>query len=103
MILTFLLSAIVHEYILIVTFNFFFPALFVMFFGIGVSFVFLKPRKGGHVSPVWNVFMWVTIIIGSGLLMVLYCLEWYAVQDNPKTNDSLMEILTPRLWALVSK
>jgi sterol O-acyltransferase len=35
MIVTFLLSAIVHEYILIVTFHFFFPALFIMFFGIG--------------------------------------------------------------------
>ncbi|XP_028391906.1 sterol O-acyltransferase 1-like isoform X2 [Dendronephthya gigantea] len=103
MIATFFLSAIVHEYILIVTFNFFFPILFIMFFGIGVSFVFLKPKKGSNVSPAWNVFMWVTIIIGSGLLMVLYCLEWYAVQDNPKNNDSLMEILTPRSWALISK
>ena len=57
---------------------------------VAVSFVFLKPTKGSEVSPAWNIFMWVTIIIGSGLLMVLYCLEWYAVQDNPKNNVSKM-------------
>ena len=35
MIVTFFCSAIVHEYILIVTFQFFFPVLFIMFFGFG--------------------------------------------------------------------
>ena len=46
MIATFLLSAIVHEYILIVTFNFFFPVLFIMFFGFGgkyyIWFILMK-------------------------------------------------------------
>ncbi|XP_046846025.1 sterol O-acyltransferase 1-like isoform X2 [Xenia sp. Carnegie-2017] len=102
MIITFLISALVHEYVLIISFNFFFPALFVSFFGFGVSFVFLKPRKGKNVSPGWNIFMWVTLIFGSGMLMVLYSIEWFAVQNNPKSNDSLREILVPRSWAFIS-
>lgn len=55
---------------------------------LAASLAFLKPKKGQPISPAWNVFMWVTLFIGCGLLMVLYCLEWFAVQNNPKTNVS---------------
>jgi len=42
----FLLSAVVHEYILAITFRFFYPALFLMFGGVGCKlFVLLENKK----------------------------------------------------------
>ena len=37
----FLISAVVHEYILAVTFRFFYPALFIMFGGVGCKSVLI--------------------------------------------------------------
>ncbi|KAJ8313682.1 hypothetical protein KUTeg_008243 [Tegillarca granosa] len=78
MTMVFLISAIFHEYILIVSFGFFYPVLFVMFMGAGFGFIFLK-----GVSRSWNVFLWVALFIGCGLLMCLYSMEWYARQNCP--------------------
>ena len=55
---------------------------------ISVSFVFLKPKKHGNVSQVWNVFMWITLIVGNGLLMCLYSQEWFATQICPRNSVS---------------
>ena len=57
-------------------------------FAVSVSFVFLKPKKHGNVSQVWNVFMWITLIIGSGMLMCLYSQEWFAIQNCPHNSVS---------------
>ncbi|KAL3832052.1 hypothetical protein ACJMK2_023731 [Sinanodonta woodiana] len=94
MTLVFLISAIFHEYVLIVSFNFFYPVLFVMFMGAGFAFMFLN--KG--VSRGWNVFLWVSLFIGNGLLMCLYSMEWYARQNCPITNDNFLDYVIPRSW-----
>jgi len=95
----FILSAIVHEYVLIFAFRFFYPILLVMFGAIGLSFVFLKPKKHENVSQAWNVFMWITLIIGNGLLMCLYSQEWFAIQNCPSKGDSWLDQLAPRSWS----
>ncbi|XP_031570639.1 sterol O-acyltransferase 1-like [Actinia tenebrosa] len=97
--IVFLSSALVHEYVLFVSFRFFFPILFAMFGGIGLSFVFVKPQKRENVSQAWNIFMWVTLFLGNGLLMCLYSQEWYAVQNCPRTSHTLMDQLIPRSWS----
>ena len=51
--------------------------------------MFLKPNKRENVSQVWNVFMWITLIIGNGLLMCLYSQEWFAVQNCPSKGVSI--------------
>lgn len=53
-----------------------------------MSFVFVKPSKRENVSQAWNIFMWVTLFLGNGLLMCLYSQEWYAVQNCPRTSVS---------------
>ncbi|XP_078376995.1 sterol O-acyltransferase 1-like isoform X2 [Oculina patagonica] len=96
----FILSAIVHEYVLMFAFRFFFPILLVMFGAVGLSFVFLKPKKHENVSQAWNVFMWITLIIGNGLLMCLYSQEWFAIQNCPSNSTSLLDQLSPRSWSV---
>ena len=41
-----------------------------------VAFIFL-PNKSARTG---NVFMWVALFIGTGMLMCLYSMEWYARQ-----------------------
>lgn len=90
----FLLSAIVHEYILSVAFGFIYPVLFTMFAGAGFAFIFLpsKSQRSG------NVFMWVALFIGNGMLMCLYSMEWYARTSCPAISDSFLDYLIPRSW-----
>ena len=90
----FLLSAVFHEYILIVSFGFFYPVLFFMFAGAGFAFIFIPSRK----SRTGNVFMWVALFIGNGLLMCLYSMEWYARKNCPVTADSFLDYFIPRSW-----
>jgi sterol O-acyltransferase len=80
----FLLSAVFHEYILTVAFGFFYPVLFIMFAGAGFAFIFL-PNKSNRTG---NVFMWVALFIGNGVLMCLYSMEWYAQRTCPNTDQS---------------
>ncbi|KAK3101468.1 hypothetical protein FSP39_003824 [Pinctada imbricata] len=85
MALVFLISAVFHEYVLIVSFDFFYPVLFVMFMGAGFGFIFIKDDG----SRPWNVFLWVSLFIGNGLLMCLYSMEWYARKRCPVTTVSM--------------
>ncbi|XP_077869926.1 sterol O-acyltransferase 2-like [Saccoglossus kowalevskii] len=41
MLSTFLISAVAHEYVLILTFRFFYPALFLMFAGVGCKYLII--------------------------------------------------------------
>ncbi|XP_065053524.1 sterol O-acyltransferase 1-like isoform X2 [Rhopilema esculentum] len=99
-ILVFVLSAIAHEYILILAFGFFFPLLFFMFGGVGFLFSLIGPKKGaGQPHSAWNIFMWVSLILGNGLLMCLYSQEWYASKNCPRDMSKISEVLIPRSWS----
>ncbi|KAL8615571.1 hypothetical protein ACOMHN_016148 [Nucella lapillus] len=93
--MVFLISAVFHEYVLVVTFRFFYPVLFVMFAGAGFGFIFLTDKGS---SRSWNVFMWVMLFTGNGLLMCLYSMEWYARKSCPVITDSFLDYLIPRSW-----
>ncbi|KAK7110166.1 sterol O-acyltransferase 1-like isoform X2 [Littorina saxatilis] len=95
MAMVFLISAVFHEYILVVTFRFFYPVLFVLFAGAGFGFIFLTDKGS---SRSWNVFMWVMLFTGNGVLMCLYSMEWYARQRCPVISDSFLDYLIPRSW-----
>ncbi|XP_064647331.1 sterol O-acyltransferase 1-like isoform X2 [Lineus longissimus] len=95
MAIVFLLSAVVHEYILSVSFGFFYPVLFILFAGAGFGFVFLNDRRFKRSG---NIFMWVALFMGTGILMCLYSMEWYARQNCPITTDSFIDYLIPRSW-----
>ncbi|XP_012254315.2 sterol O-acyltransferase 1 [Athalia rosae] len=91
----FTVSAIFHEYILAFAFRFFYPALFVSFAGVSLSFVFLsrKIEKAGG-----NVFIWLTLCLGVGVNLSLYSMEFYARINCPAHPDKYLDLIIPRSW-----
>jgi len=73
--ITFIISAIVHEYVIAVSLGFYKPVMFVMFVVPGVLFIYLTQLMRG--SRMWNIFMWAMLIIGHGMLIALYSRAWY--------------------------
>jgi sterol O-acyltransferase len=82
---SFILSAIVHEYLICVAMGFFLPILGVLFTGPGLIFILLTKNKK-HRS--WNMFMWLTLSIGTAGLMVLYCREFYYRARGPALDPT---------------
>ena len=78
MLFTFVLSALVHEYIITLGLGFFYPVLLVLFLGAGVSFIWLMRILFGGVPRLANVFFWTNMMVGMGILCVLYAREYYA-------------------------
>jgi len=94
----FILSAILHEFIITFAIGFFYPVLLVMFGGPGVFFV--RMTKGN--TRMFNVFMWLTLSVGLGMLMVLYSREWFARFANLPTTvadvEGVLSFFIPRSW-----
>ncbi|XP_049951169.1 sterol O-acyltransferase 2-like [Schistocerca serialis cubense] len=90
----FSLSAIVHEYILTFMFGFCYPMLFMAFevFSVGLMFV-SRDRLPGS-----NLLMWLFFTIGTGLLISLYMMEWFARRHCPRFIDSTWDFFVPRSW-----
>ncbi|XP_049800913.1 sterol O-acyltransferase 2-like isoform X3 [Schistocerca nitens] len=90
----FSLSAIVHEYILTFMFGFCYPMLFMAFevFSVGLMFV-SRDRLPGS-----NLLMWLLFTIGTGLLISLYMMEWFARRHCPRFIDSTWDFFVPRSW-----
>lgn len=97
MLSVFAMSALVHEYVFTLGFGFFYPVMFCLFafFGVAFNFTLNDKRK----SPVWNIMMWTCLFIGQGVMVCLYCQEWYAQIHCPRTGDSFWELVTPRSWS----
>ncbi|KAK2725996.1 sterol O-acyltransferase 1-like [Artemia franciscana] len=89
----FVISSLVHEYIMGFTMRFFYPIIFVLFGGFGVAFAFLN-NMGVRVG---NVFLWATLFMGTGLLMSIYSMEFYARINCPPPEGYLLSWL-PRSW-----
>uniref|UniRef100_A0A8C6XU35 O-acyltransferase n=1 Tax=Naja naja TaxID=35670 RepID=A0A8C6XU35_NAJNA len=92
----FLLSAVSHEYILILSFGFFCPVLFVLFAGTGVffNFVFNDKRKG----PVWNIIIWICLFLGPANMFSFYSQEFFAHLHCPLKEKTFWGLVTPRSW-----
>lgn len=73
--LTFLISAVIHEWILTYAIGFFYPMLFILFTGPGI---FLIRNTKNQKSKQFNIAFWILLFFGNGLLMVLYSREFYA-------------------------
>lgn len=93
MLVVFLISAVIHEYILAICFKFVFPLLFFLFSSFGVLLVFVTRRR---TSGAWNVFLWIGMFQGWGLLTVFYSMEWYARINCPRTQDTWLDYVIPR-------
>ncbi|KAH8369348.1 hypothetical protein KR009_008834 [Drosophila setifemur] len=91
----FLISALVHEQVLGVALQMFFPVMFVMFGVVGVSLVFLMRRAP---KVLGNIFLWFSLISGNGLLISLYAMEYYARKNCNLTHQSWTDHILPAVW-----
>ncbi|XP_063724313.1 sterol O-acyltransferase 1-like [Symsagittifera roscoffensis] len=91
---TFLVSALVHEYVIIMAVGFFFPILFLMFSGCGFWFMILV--QNNRFDRFQNTIFWFLLTIGMGVLLSWYCQEWYAQQNCPHNGESILDYLIPR-------
>ncbi|XP_033007190.1 sterol O-acyltransferase 1-like isoform X2 [Lacerta agilis] len=96
MLSVFTLSAIVHEYVLAVCFGYFYPVVFCFFmcFGMVFNFILHDRRKG----PIWNVILWITLLLGQGIIFCLHIWEWYAHKHCPLKNPTFLDYVKPRSW-----
>ncbi|XP_043525846.1 sterol O-acyltransferase 1 isoform X1 [Frieseomelitta varia] len=92
----FAISAIMHEYILSFSIRFFYPVLLVLFGGIGLMVVFVLKSAG-------NIFLWLSLSSGSGILVSLYCMEYFARINCPSARDDFLDLLIPRTWTCFFK
>nr|DBA32715.1 TPA: hypothetical protein GDO54_000485 [Pyxicephalus adspersus] len=97
MMVVFLISASVHEYIFTVALGFFYPVMFCLFviFGGLLNFAINDKRT----SPVYNVMVWTFLFTGQGIQICLYCQEWYAQMHCPLTEKTFWGLVTPRSWS----
>lgn len=102
MLLTFLLSAVFHEYVIVMTLGFFYPVLFVMFGGIGCLYNFISGSMFGmRGARTLNIIIWLQLFSGTGLLMSLYSMEWYARRNCSSLLTGeyrYVDYLVPRSW-----
>ncbi|XP_060529892.1 sterol O-acyltransferase 1-like [Cylas formicarius] len=90
----FVISAIVHEWVLTYMFHFFFPALFMVFLFSGTVMTFFRTPK----LDIINVIFWYFLAFGSGLLTSLYSMEYFVRINVPVENHTLWEVFVPRLF-----
>ncbi|CAL4077851.1 unnamed protein product, partial [Meganyctiphanes norvegica] len=76
-----------YVYILHFIFKYPYPNFSVM------AFMFIKRR-----AQRFNIFLWVTLILGTGILMCLYSMEWYARINCPPIYEGFQDYLVPRSW-----
>jgi sterol O-acyltransferase len=92
----FIISAIVHEYLICIAMGFFLPILGILFTGPGLIFILLTKNATGRA---WNIFMWITLSTGNAILMVLYVREFFARSIQPdKTFD--YDFFIPRTYRI---
>lgn len=88
-ILTFLISAVFHEYIITLALGFYYPVLFISFAGFGMFFFFVSLyfRRGAEIYG--NIFLFFSIILGWSVQIVLYAVEHYSRNNCPQSKVSV--------------
>ncbi|CAF1226940.1 unnamed protein product [Rotaria sp. Silwood1] len=87
-----LLSAIFHEYVLVFSLGFFYPVMFLLFGVVGLAFQLFLPRQKG---AMYNILIWLLLLIGVSLQSCLYFMETYARKSCPP-NNTFWDKLIPR-------
>lgn len=88
----FFVSSLFHEYILAFTFGFFFPVMIGMFGVVGYLLVFLL--RTSHTSG--NMFLLFSLSTGSGTMISLYAIEYFARVNCPQAADGIADFFIPR-------
>lgn len=93
----FVVSAVVHEYVLTYMFGFFFPFLFILFLfgGAGLSYATVPKNN------LLNILFWYGLSVGTGMLVSMYSFEFMARANNPTLNPSFADFFIPRFFRYI--
>lgn len=93
----FFLSSAFHEYWFGLALRMFYPIIFISYFIFGGIFHIVSQCIGS--KTVWNIAMYMNLLIGTGIFISFYGHEWYARQRCvPHFSNPILDILTPRHW-----
>ncbi|XP_037944907.1 sterol O-acyltransferase 1-like [Teleopsis dalmanni] len=98
--MVFLISAVVHEHILSLALQSFFPVLFFFFFVFSVPMFYITrnlPKTFG------NVLLWGLLVVGNGIVISLYSMEYYASQNFLRSYESWFDYFIPTVWVCYNK
>lgn len=87
-----ILSAVFHEYVMMFALGFFYPVMFVFFAVFGLMLLFVLRRNQG---VIYNILVWLCLLIGVGLQACFYFMESYARKACPE-NDTFWDKVIPR-------
>lgn len=90
----FLISALVHEYIIGFMLGFFFPVMLLQFGTLGMCLSFIKLKDYHFIG---NTFLWWSLSTGIGMQFSMYAMEYYSRINCPQENENLVDYFTPRL------
>ncbi|XP_072387526.1 sterol O-acyltransferase 1-like [Diabrotica undecimpunctata] len=90
----FVLSAIIHEWVLAYQFKFYTPVILYCYLIAAVISMFRVPK-----IKCVNILFWYGMMFGSGLMASLYTLEYYARTNNPASEYTFKYWFLPR-WYL---
>ncbi|XP_026495361.2 sterol O-acyltransferase 2 [Vanessa tameamea] len=93
----FLLSAVVHEVILALSFGFFYPVMMIEFGVFGLLMLPLTATTGLRFPSALNLLMWLSFFIGNGLLWSLYAMEHFSRKNCPKSESD--SFFVPKSWS----
>lgn len=77
----------IHEYILACAFGYWLPVLWAMYGGAGVLFMSFKSTRDSRRS---NIFLWLMLLMGCGMMIVVYAREYVVRQSIVDANASVM-------------
>ncbi|CAH0554712.1 unnamed protein product [Brassicogethes aeneus] len=97
--MVFVVSCIVHEWIMCYSFGFFFPVLSFFFLMFGMPLSFLNPGKSDTLN---TLFLFGLFLGGGGLTMGLYIFESMARQNDPIENPPYQDFFIPRCIKFVN-
>ncbi|XP_043501150.1 sterol O-acyltransferase 1 [Polistes fuscatus] len=86
----FVLSVLVHEYILYFVFKFFCPAILFMFGLVGFPLTFITRKVG-------NTFLWFSLILGNGIICSMYAVEFFGRKNCVSHPDKFLDFILPKI------
>ncbi|KAK0407419.1 hypothetical protein QR680_019188 [Steinernema hermaphroditum] len=93
----FFLSAAFHEYWFGVSLRVFYPIMFGLYFIFGG--IFYSVSRVIRMDYIWNILLFFNLLLGTGMFISCYSLEWYARQRcGPTVDNAILDVLIPRHW-----
>lgn len=94
----FMLSAMVHEWLMCYMLGYFVPIMFIFFFFFSGPMSFIKAPK----LSVLNILFWYGLAYGSGTMVCVYTMEFYARANTPSEVLKMKDYFVPQMFKYIT-